>query len=648
MKEAALQVSLLGPLTVLHDGAPLDLPGRKTQALFAYLCCRAGAPVPRETLCGLFWGERGDDQARTSLRQTLATLRRALGPAAAALDTTGDALRIDPAAAPTDLATVMAITRNATIDDLRDAATLGGELLEGLGPVEPEFDRWLSGERAAVRARQVAILDRLSDLHFAAGEIDDVLACDARLLALDPLQERVHRRSMRALAAQQRYDAALRQFAAAEQVLSAELGLRPDPETLALAQEIRNRRRSGAPADAPQPQPTAAPALPSRPSLAVLPFKVLSAAPEAAYFGEGVAEDLTIELARMPDLLVISRHSTARFGPDGADPRAIGRDLGVRFCLGGSVRTLDGRARIAAHLLRCDDGSEVWADRFDGNIADLFDIQADIARTVAATVAGRIVAADTERLKTDRPANLSAYHHVLRGMSVMAAHAYDDAIAAFDAAIAADPGYARPLGLGALCRVYRRWYFQVTTDFSDAIPLARRAIARDPGQAQAHCALAISHLMQADHATAGDHFSVALARNPSVDLLLSEYARYLLYIDRAEDGIRHIREAMRLNPFHPPVYWNIYGRCLHTLCRHAEALAMFRHVPEPTFWVNAYMAACHAELGESDRAAHHVAEVLRLYPAFDFDRFMAIFPYADPATMDRFRQSFVRAGLDCR
>ncbi len=335
----------------------------------------------------------------------------------------------------------MAITRNATMDDLRDAATLGGELLEGLGPVEPEFDRWLSGERAAVRARQIAILDRLSDLHFAAGEIEDVLACDARLLGLDPLQERVHRRTMRALAAQQRFDAALRQFAVAETVLSAELGLRPDPETLALAQDIRNRRRSGPPADTPQPLSpvTATPALPSRPSLAVLPFKVLSAAPEAAYFGEGVAEDLTVELARKPDLLVISRHSTARFGPDGADPRAIGRDLGVRFCLGGSVRTLDGRARIAAHLLRCDDGSEVWADRFDGNIADLFDIQADIARTVAATVAGRIVAADTERLKTDRPANLSAYDHVLRGMSVMAAHAYDDAIAAFDAATAADP-----------------------------------------------------------------------------------------------------------------------------------------------------------------------------------------------------------------
>ena len=651
MSGLLVHIHLFGPLRVTAGDDPVALAGRKVQGLLVYLCCRAGTPVPRETLCGLLWGERTDDQARASLRQALATLRKALGPAAAeAINASADTINVVADQVLIDIARFDALARSDAIADLSEARALyQGELFEGAGSIEPEFDRWLSGERAAMRARHGALLDRLSGLFVAAGQADEAIACDTQLLALDPLQENVHRRLMRAYAGQHRYDTALRQFAEAQAILAADLGLQPEPSTMALAQEIRARRRS--PQDlSPVAQPTAplaaTPVLPDRPSVAVLPFRALSGDVEAAYFGEGVSEDLTIELSRVADLMVVARQSTLRFGPDGADPREVGRALGVRFCLGGSVRMIGSRVRISAHLARCEDGRQVWAESYDRMIADIFDIQTEIARTVAGTVVGRIAAVDFERIRSDRPENLSSYDLVLKGLSLMNAYDFDAALGCFETANAADPAYARPLGLMALSRVYRRWYFEVDPDMSEAIPFGERAIALDPGEARAHCALAIARMLRMDHHLAAYHFSVAMDRNRNDDLLLSEYARYLMYVDRAEDGIRHIREAMRLNPFHPQHYWNIYGRCLHTLGRHAEALEMFQRIDMPTFWVHSYMAACHAMLGDPGNAATHRDKIRGLYPAFDFDRYVTIFPYSNPATKARFVASLSRAGLD--
>lgn len=655
-RDAALTVNLLGPMQMRSADADLPLPGKKPAALLAYLCRRVGTEVPRETLSGLLWGDVPEEQARASLRQALSAVRKALGEIGdQAVHAGSQGLKIDPGTVAIDAQLFEAAAENDKPDALESAVELySGDFLEGANAVAPEFDRWLAGERAALRAQYMSVLTRLLSVEQEAGRHEDAIATAKRLIALDPLQENVHRRLMRTYAAQNRYDAALKQYADLERVLNDELGILPEAVSSDLAREIRTRRRdtsatSEAPASAKAFGPAEAmPAVPSRPSIAVLPFRVLSASEEAAYFGEGVAEDVIIELSRESDLMVVARQSSFKFDPETADPREVGKTLGVRFCLTGSIRTAGKRVRVSAHLIACEDAEEIWADRFDRDLEDIFDIQTEIARTVTSTVIGRISAARAERTRAETPGDMAAYDLVLLGLKNMHGFTLGSAEVARDCfaqAIAADPGYARPHGLYALTEVYIHWYYMMAPKIPTVIEYGERCVALDPGDAKGHCALGMGRLVHEEHARAGYHFEAALARNPNDDHLLIEHARFLLYVDRGEEGIRQIREAMRLNPFHPDWYWNIYGRCLHTLGRMDEALEMFRRVRRPTFWMEGYLAACHAALGDDERAEQHRNMLYELRPDFTLEAFSKILPYRNAKTKRAFMATLENAGF---
>jgi len=148
--------------------------------------------------------------------------------------------------------------------------------------------------------------------------------------------------------------------------------------------------------------------------------------------------------------------------------------------------------------------------------------------------------------------------------------------------------------------------------------------------------MALASLLSRDHERAGHHYEVGLAENPNDELLQIEYGRYLFYVDRPEEGLRSIDEAMRLNPLHPDWFWNIQGRCLHLLGRHAEALAAFRRIAAPAFYHYAYMAACHHALGENSPAKVMKARLFEKKPDFDVAQFVATLPHRNPATAQRF------------
>lgn len=645
-----MSLRLLGPLAVSVDGAARPLPGRKAQAVLVYLARRPGEEVARETLCGLLWGDSDEAQARASLRQALVGLRKCLGAAAgAALEAGAGAVRL--AGASVDCAAFEAAGRAGDRAGLDAAEALcRGDLWEGAGPVAPEFDRWLEAERAALRALLAAALTRRMRLEQADGAQEALIATATRLLALDPLQENVHRRLMQAYAAQGRHDAALRQFELLRQVLADDLGVEPEPVTVDLMREIRRARQAGAqamPAAEPEPSPRPV-SVPRRPSVAVLPFEVLSDDREASYFGEGVAEDITIELSRGGETMVVAPRSARRAAGEGVPLAEIGRRLGVRFCLTGTVRAAGDRVRVAAHLIRAADEAELWAERYDRDLSDIFAIQTDIARTVSGTVVGRIHSADAPGSGAAAPGGLAAYDLVLRGISRM--HSYTEAGFAeaeesFAQAVRAEPDYGRPHGLLALTRLYLRWYYRMDSDVEDILPLAQRAVALDGGDAKSQCALGMVQLLRRRHARAGNAFETAVRLNRNDDLILTEYARYLMYCDRGEEGIRRVREAMRLNPYHPNWYWNIYGRCLHVLGRYDEAIAAFEHVEPRGFWVDAYMAACHAMQGRGDEAARLCGLVMKARPDFTLERFGAIFPHENPATRAAFYETLRAAGL---
>lgn len=611
--------------------------------MLAYLAQHAGRSVPRETLRGLLWADSAEEQARASLRQALSALKRALGESGEVLEATPGEIRLRGDLVDIDTREFRDAVGSQDVPHLESATSLWhGDFLEGIGPVAPEFDRWVEAERAACRAAFGTLLLRMLDAHQSAGKTEDVIATAHRLLVQDPLQEHVHRKLMRAYLSQRRHDAALKQFNTLRDLLRDELGVSPEKQTLDLVRDIQAARAAGraeVPAD-PGPQPSAAPAAPlGRPSIAVLAFRPLTPDPDSTFFGEGIAEDVITELARESGLLVVSRHSSFRFSETDTPIGEIGAQLGVRFLLGGSVRVAGTRMRATAHLVECATGRETWSERFDREIEDIFAIQTEIARTVTATVVGRITEAEAERTRRNSPETLESYTMILCGLRHMhrpQVAEFDEAEDWFARAVEASPDSARALGLLATTRIYRRWYFDIDGEMSDILPLAERAIALDPREPKAHCALGIVHTIDRNFDRARYHFEAGLSANPNDDLLLVEYGRFLMYDDRSEEGLERIRESMRLNPLHPNWYWNIRGRCLHTLGRFEEALDAFGRIHTPPFYVPAYRAACLASLGRMAEAVAARDDLYRQRPDFDLAHFMSIFPYRNPETAERF------------
>lgn len=613
----------------------------------AYLARRPDVRVPRETIAGLLWADGSDQQARASLRQALSALRRSLRGYAGVLEADGQSVCLVCDQCDLD---VIEFETAAEANPIAAINRYGGMFLEGNGPVSPEFDRWVEAERSHLESLHAACLLKAADDAEAKGLYDQMSAFAAKLLTIDPLQEHVHRRLMRAHFRLSRYDAALKQFNDLTKLLTDELGVRPEKFTMDLVAEIRMARAGRASAKTEKPDEDAGSKhlVPSRPSIAVLPFKALGGGEDAEFLGEGVAEDVIIELARNKSVLTVARHSSFRFKEENTDATQIGRELGVRFLLGGSVRVAGGRTRVAAHLVRCEDGHQLWAERFDRDLSDIFEIQTEIARTVTATVVGQIEA-DVISRNRERPADgLESHVLVLRArreIDTINKDGFESGIAMLERALELDPGNARARAILALTRVYLEWYFNIGTRMGTAIEEAQSALRLDPREPKAHCALGVAFTIERRFDEASHHFQAGMNSNPNDEQLLVEYGRHLMYVDRPESGIKSIREAMRLNPFHPSWYWNMVGRCLHTLGRFDEALECFIRMEDPPFYVFGYIASCLAMLGDEDGARVHRDRLYALRPDFSLRQFRTIFPYKNTETAERYFGSFAKAGI---
>ncbi|MGH2625100.1 MAG: AfsR/SARP family transcriptional regulator, partial [Anaerolineales bacterium] len=240
-----LALSLLGGFEARIDlGPPLLVPTKKAQALLAYLALPPGRTHPRDKLAALLWGDTPSGPARNALRQTLFILRKALGGAEpATLHVTGDAIALAPAVVQTDVEAFERAVAEGTPSSLGQTVDLyRGDLLAGLTVVEPAFEDWLMAERERLRELALEALARLLAHQRAVGATADAVQSALRLLALDPLQEAVHRTLMRLYAQLGRRDAALRQYQECVEVLQRELGVEPEPETKTLYQEILRQR----------------------------------------------------------------------------------------------------------------------------------------------------------------------------------------------------------------------------------------------------------------------------------------------------------------------------------------------------------------------------------------------------------------------
>jgi TolB-like protein len=388
----------------------------------------------------------------------------------------------------------------------------------------------------------------------------------------------------------------------------------------------------------------------SRPTIAILPFANLGGDPEQDYFSEGITEDIITDLSRWRSLAVQSRSASFRYRGSAIDMKQVARDLRVRYILEGSVRRLGARIRITAQLIDSETGAHVWAERFDRDASDLFEVQDQVVRTIVSTLVGRMQAADVERTRRKPPASLAAYECVLQGNALP----WDDpagaaeAIRLFEKATEIDPGYGFAYALLSVMH-YRLWINDLSG--SNALldrshELAQRAVALDGNESTCFAALAVACLLRRSFDLALQHMARAVEINPTNQWNAADMGSMLPALGRAEEALGWMKRAREIDPyFNPPWYWFGIGGALVLLRRFEEALAAFERPSVRPFYIAAYMAGCHAMLGATDRARALAAECREKKPDFTIGRWMVKDPHKNPADAALVIECFRRAGL---
>jgi TolB-like protein/DNA-binding SARP family transcriptional activator/Tfp pilus assembly protein PilF len=623
---------LLGPFEAqLSDGSRVEITAKKAKALLAYLALAGGRAVSRDKLAGLLWEFSADEQARTSLRQTLALLRKGLTPIGTeCLISRGDTLAIRLEDVSIDSLDFEALASDATPEALERANALyRGELLDGMSLREQAFEEWLRCERARFRELALGALVQLFHHHVSRGSCDDAARLAGRMLGLDPLREDVHRMLMRLYAEQGRRGLALKQYEQCRDMLEHELNVAPEPETEALYRRIKEQPApsGNAPATATGDEMGVnsslaaseflGPPLPDKPSIAVLPFENLGADAEQRYFSDGITSDIVTALGKFRELFVVADTSSFAYRDRGVPAQQIGHELGVGHVLKGSVRAAGGTIRVSAQLIDATTGVNVWAEIYDRELDGLFAIQDEIARAIVTTLVVRLEGAAQERALEKSAASMSIYDYLLRGRHHLGRGTQDDILKAraiLEQALKLAPNDARiyiELAESYQLELVSNWSKDFELAAARIFEFARRSVELDDLDSRAHAILAWAYYrVKGNYEFAAARFEKALALNPNYVWTYCRKGFFLTCAGKPDEGISCDSYALRLNPLMPdPCLYSI-GVAHYLAKRYDEALAAFGNMSYLPLEIQGFIAACYAQLGRNDEARTAAAEFL--------------------------------------
>jgi TolB-like protein len=409
-------------------------------------------------------------------------------------------------------------------------------------------------------------------------------------------------------------------------------------------------RRDGAAVKPPPP-------LPDKPSVAVLPFQNLSNDPEQDYFADGVVEEITMALSRLRWLFVIASNSSFTYKGRPTDVKQIGRELGVRYVLEGSVRKAGGRVRIAGRLIDVATGAHLWADRFDGSVEDIFDLQDQVTARVVGAIAPRLEKAEIERAKRKPTDSLDAYDYYLRGMAGL--HLWtktgnEEALTMFGRAIELDRSFAAAYAMAARCYAQRRgrgWAVDAQREAAEAQRLAQRAaeLGGDDAVALATSGFVLAYIAgDLDNGVALIDRALQLNPNLAFAWLYSGFVR--VWRGEPEIALDHLRRAMRLSPQDPQLvqmqtatayaYFGA-GQYEETL-RWAEKASAEHpsHLP-----ANVILAASSALIGRLDLASKVMARLRELDPGLRLSNLKHLVPIRRSEDFNNLVEGLRKAGL---
>jgi TolB-like protein/class 3 adenylate cyclase len=320
--------------------------------------------------------------------------------------------------------------------------------------------------------------------------------------------------------------------------------------------------------------------LPDKPSIVVLPFQNMSGDPEQEYFADGMVEDIITELSRFRHLFVIARNSSFTYKGQAVDVKQVGREFGVRYVLEGSVRKAANRVRITGQLIDAGTGTHLWADRFDGPLQDIFDLQDQVTTSVVSAIAPKLQRAEIERAKRKPTESLDAYDYYLRGIENLhhrTGPATEEALRLFDLAIELDPQFASAYGMGAWCYVIRRsqgWVTDRTEGAGEGARLAQRAIELGKDDAVALSVGSFAHTYFVHDFDTGALFSDrALQLNPNLAPAWWYSGWIRLWRGEHDIAIKHFERFKRMSPLDPFMSGMHSGTAFAHICagRYQEA-----------------------------------------------------------------------------
>lgn len=394
-----------------------------------------------------------------------------------------------------------------------------------------------------------------------------------------------------------------------------------------------------------------------KPSIAVLPFANMSNDAEQDYFADGIAEDTITALSHFKQWFVVARNSSFAYKGRNVDVREIGKELGVRYVLEGSVRRAGNRLRITGQLIEADTGTHMWADRFDGDLDDVFALQDRITECVVGAIEPSLRRAEIERSKRKPPENVRAYDLYLRALPhlyAMRPHDNEQALTNLHKAIELDPSYALALAYlawGYEQRLVRDWGAYGEDDAGTAIALARRAIAADRDDAQVMAAAGFVLVIVArDYEQGLQATQRAYELNPKIAFVSMLVGVSKLFAGDPTEALGHFEDAMRVSPADPGAFFSYSCAALgHLFCgRPSEAYDLAKKSARMyADWDSTYWALISAlvQLDRTEEARSLIPKFLELSPTATVSRLRELLPIRNPKSLNMILDGMRIAGL---
>jgi adenylate cyclase len=412
------------------------------------------------------------------------------------------------------------------------------------------------------------------------------------------------------------------------------------------------------------PASTRAPLVPAMPeprasksSIAVLPFTNMSDDPAQEYFSDGISEDIITDLSKISGLTVIARNSSFTFKGRAVDVRAVGRDLGVGVVLEGSVRRAGSRLRITAQLIDATTGGHLWAERFDRDMSDLFEVQDDVTHRIVEALKITMSPAEKARITGGGTSNIDAYDCFLRGRDLMVIgktqnrEVFEQARDFLLKAIELDGNYAQAyamLGFACVLNYQNRWTAESDSGLQQAKQAVDRAIEKDPQEVMARVAAAFVATFEANLERAKAEANIALSLNPNSAEAYSCLGNAYIFAGQPLEAIPMIELSMRLDPAYTQQHLHLLGVANLLAGKYETAAALLRQrilmVPRTDF-SRAVLASALGHLGEIEDARRVWRELMEINPHYTFNNHYARQPFANKDDVRRIAHGLDKAGL---